>query len=152
MEKFEIVVNENIELMRLLRKNLPLLSNYQIEKLFKDKDVKVNGVRKTKPCIVRAGDKVEAYFVANAEPWCDIVFEDDNILLVRKRAGIEVISEDDRNLYDILCLSYSELYSIHRIDRKLCQLKNSPYRRIYQPSWLFYELVCHDECATLQTY
>jgi 23S rRNA pseudouridine955/2504/2580 synthase len=117
MEKFEIIVNENTELMRLLRKNLPLLSNYQIEKLFKDKDVKVNGVRKIKPCVVRIGDKVEAFYNVNNEPWSETIFEDDNILLVRKRAGIEVISEYDRNLFDILCLSYSELYSSHRIDR-----------------------------------
>ncbi|MBQ7880427.1 MAG: hypothetical protein IJ358_01105 [Clostridia bacterium] len=117
MEKIEFKVEENIELGKALRKALPLLSNYQIEKLFKDKDVKVNGVRKTKPCTLRKGDIVEAYFVVNNEPWCETVFEDENVMVVSKRAGIEVTSEDDRNLLDILRLSHNELYAVHRIDR-----------------------------------
>lgn len=117
MEKIEFIVTENIDLGKALRKRLPLLSNYQIEKLFKDKDVKVNGVRKTKSCIVHSQDKVEAYFVASSEPWSETIFEDDNVLIVNKRSGIEVISEDDRNLLDILRMEYTELYAVHRIDR-----------------------------------
>ena len=117
MEKINFVITENVDLGKALRKALPLLSNYQIEKLFKDKDVKVNGVRKTKSCTVKVGDEVEAFYVANAEPWHSVVFEDENILIVNKRAGIEVVSEDDRNLLDILKLNYNELYAVHRIDR-----------------------------------
>ena len=117
MEKIKFVIDENIDLGKALRRALPLLSNYQIEKLFKDKDVKVNGVRKTKPCMVKAGDEVEAFYVANVEPWSETIYEDDNVLIVNKRAGIEVVSEDDRNLLDILRLQYNELYAVHRIDR-----------------------------------
>ncbi|MFQ6724388.1 MAG: pseudouridine synthase [Clostridia bacterium] len=117
MEKIKFTITEKIELSKALRKALPLISNYQIEKLFKDKDVKVNGVRKTKPCMVKAGDEVEAYYIVNPEPWYEVVFEDDNVLIVNKRAGIEVVSDDDRNLLDILKLNYNELYAVHRIDR-----------------------------------
>lgn len=117
MEKIEFVVDSSIDLNVALRKRLPLLSNYQIEKLFKDKDVKVNGVRKTKSCMLHPQDKVEAYFMASNEPWHEVVFEDDNILIVNKRSGIEVVSEDDRNMLDILRMEYAELYAVHRIDR-----------------------------------
>ncbi|MBQ7797839.1 MAG: hypothetical protein IJ371_01805, partial [Clostridia bacterium] len=117
MEKIKFIITEKIDLGKALRKALPLLSNYQIEKLFKDKDVKVNGVRKTKTCVVKPNDEVEAFYIVNSEPWHEVVFEDDNILIVNKRAGIEVVSEDDRNLLDILKLEYSELYAVHRIDR-----------------------------------
>ena len=117
MEKIKFIATEKIDLAKALRKALPLLSNYQIEKLFKDKDVKVNGVRKTKTCILKPSDEIEAFYMANSEPWCEMVFEDDNVLIVNKRAGIEVISEDDRNLLDILHLNYNELYAVHRIDR-----------------------------------
>ena len=55
--------------------------------------------------------------MANNEPWCETIFEDDNILLVNKRAGIEVTSEEDRNLLDVLKLTYTQLYAVHRIDR-----------------------------------
>ena len=118
MEKIEFKVTEKVDLGKELRKRLPLFSNYQIEKLFKDKDVKVNGVRKTKPCIITPKDRVEVYYSSvNDEPWHTIVYEDDNILIVNKRAGIEVVSENDRNLLDILKIQYNELYAVHRIDR-----------------------------------
>ena len=117
MEKIKFVVTENIELSKALRKALPLLSNFQIEKLFKDKDVKLNGVRKTKSCMAKPGDEVEAFYQINTTPWHEIVYEDDNILVVNKRAGIEVVSEDDRNLLDVLRLGYNTLYAVHRIDR-----------------------------------
>jgi 23S rRNA pseudouridine955/2504/2580 synthase len=117
MEKIKFIIDEKIDLSRALRKALPLLSNYQIEKLFKDKDVKVNGVRKTKPCVVKPGDEIEAFYQVNNEPWHETVFEDDNILIVNKRAGIEVVSDTDRNLLDILKLTHNELYAVHRIDR-----------------------------------
>ena len=117
MEKIKFIVTEKIELSKALRKALPLLSNFQIEKLFKDKDVKLNGVRKTKPCPVKVGDEIEAFYQPNTTPWHEVVYEDDNILIVNKRAGIEVVSEDDRNLLDILRLTYTTLYAVHRIDR-----------------------------------
>ena len=117
MEKIKFIITEKIDLGKALRKALPLLSNYQIEKLFKDKDVKVNGVRKTKTCNVKPNDEVEAFYMPNTEPWCETVFEDDNVLIVNKRAGIEVTSEEDRNLLDILKLTYNKLYAVHRIDR-----------------------------------
>ena len=117
MEKIKFIITQRIDLSKALRKALPLLSNYQIEKLFKDKDVKVNGVRKTKSCIVKLGDEIEAFYQANTEPWHEVIFEDDNILIVNKRAGIEVISDVDRNLLDILKITYNELYAVHRIDR-----------------------------------
>ncbi len=118
MEKLEFVSTENNDLYVALRKALPLLSNYQIEKLFKDKDVKVNGARKIKTCMLKPNDKVEAYYnIVNEQAWYSVIYEDDNILIVNKRAGIEVVSVDDRNLLDILHLDYKELYAIHRIDR-----------------------------------
>lgn len=117
MEKIKFVITEKIELSKALRSSLPLLSNYQIEKLFKDKDVKINGVRKTKSCMVKAGDEIEAFYQVNADPWSETIYEDDNILIVNKRAGIEVVSDTDRNLLDILKLEHSELYAVHRIDR-----------------------------------
>ena len=64
MEKIEFEIVEKIDLSKALRKALPLLSSFQIEKLFKDKDVKVNGVRKSKTCIVKPGDQVVAFYMA----------------------------------------------------------------------------------------
>lgn len=117
MEKLEFIATEKQDLTTALRKRLPFLSSYQIEKLYKDRDVKVGGVRKNKTCILRIDDEVEVFYQANTQAWSELVFEDENIVVVSKRAGIEVVSEDDRNLADILRLNYAELYPVHRIDR-----------------------------------
>lgn len=117
MEKANFIVKEKIDLNKYLRQHLPFLSNYQIEQLFKSKDIKVNGCRKTKSCNLNINDEVEVYYTANKEPWYTILFNDDNVLLVNKRAGIEVVSEEERNLFDILKLDFPTLLPIHRIDR-----------------------------------
>lgn len=117
MEKLEFTATNKEDLTQVIRKKLPFLSKYQIEKLFKDRDVKVNGVRKSKPCVLRIDDKIEVFYQVNKQAWSEKIYEDDNILIVSKRVGIEVVSEDDRNLTDILKLDYKELYPVHRIDR-----------------------------------
>ncbi len=118
MKKLQFNIQQPIDLFKAIRKQLPLFSNYQIEKLFKDKDVKVNGVRKQKTCNLKVGDSVEVYYLqVDNEPWSEIIYDDDNILVVNKRAGIEVVSEEDRNLLDILLMDYKQLYAVHRIDR-----------------------------------
>ena len=134
MEKIKFIATEKVDLEKTLRKKLPLLSNYQIEKLFKDKDVKVNGVRKTKTCILKIGDEVEAFYMVNDQPWCETVFEDNNVLVVNKRAGIEVISEEDRNLLDILKIKHDEInnfsFEKNTITRILCSV-TIEFRQLY---------------------
>ena len=117
MTKKEFIVDRNINLNKAIRVNLPFLSNYQIEKILEKKDIKVNGKRIKDFCELNVGDLVEIYYDVKTEPWYEEVYLDDNVLIVNKKCGIEVISEEDRDLTSILKQDYKEVYPVHRIDR-----------------------------------
>jgi len=117
MTKKEFIVNDDINLKKAIRIELPFLSNYQIDKLLENKDIKVNGKRVKEYIELNTNDFVEIYYDVKVEPWHEEVYSDENVLIVSKKGGIEVISEDDRDLISILKQSYNEIYPIHRIDR-----------------------------------
>ena len=117
MTKKEFTVDVNINLKRAIRSELPFLSNYQIDKILENKDIKVNGKRVKEYCELNANDFIEIYYDVKVEPWYEEVYSDENVLIVNKKGGIEVISEDDRDLSSILKQDYKEIYPIHRIDR-----------------------------------
>lgn len=117
MIKKEFTVKENINLKKAIRVELPFLSNYQIDKILENKDVKVNSKRVKEYVQLNSNDYVEIYYDVKIDPWYEEVYSDENILIVNKRGGIEVISEDDRDLISILKQNYNEIYAVHRIDR-----------------------------------
>ena len=117
MNKLEFRANEKIELKKAVLNKLPFLSSYQFSKILKEKDIKVNNKRVKENCKLDVGDYVEVFYQIQEKPWHETIFEDDNLIIVNKKAGIEVISETDRDLYSILKLTYPNLKVIHRIDR-----------------------------------
>jgi len=117
MNKLEFRATEEIDLKKAVLVKLPFLSNYQFSKILKEKDIKVNNKRVKENCSLSIGDYVEVFYQLEEKPWCETVFEDDNVLIVNKKSGIEVISETDRDLISILRLQFSDLRVIHRIDR-----------------------------------
>lgn len=117
MTKKEFTIVDNMNLKKAIRVELPFLSNYQIDKILENKDIKVNGKRIKEYCELCANDFVEVYYDVKVEPWYEEIYSDENILIVNKKSGIEVISEDDRDLTSILNLDYNLAYPIHRIDR-----------------------------------
>lgn len=110
-------VKESCDLIRVIQEELPNFSNYQIKTIIANKDVKINGKRVKTPQNVLSGDTVEVYYNIEEKPWFSVVYQDENILIVNKKQGIEVISDEDRSLYGILKFEYREIYCVHRIDR-----------------------------------
>ncbi|MHA3846096.1 pseudouridine synthase family protein [Mycoplasma sp. VS276A1] len=89
----------------------------RIEKIFRKKDVKINNDRKvTKNQIINKGDLIQIYGILENEaefklnetstvkPNFKVLYEDDNILIIDKPAGVEVHSED--NSLDNQVLTY----------------------------------------------
>lgn len=90
MNKFEINVDKSCRLSDVLYGFG--LKTSQVNKLFKGKDVKVNGVRcKTDQSVV-VGDQVVFFIQEEVKPSKNIetIFEDKNIIIVNKPSGIEV--------------------------------------------------------------
>lgn len=120
-----LFVNEKYnekKLNKFLQDNFPSLSTGMLYKTLRKKDIKVNGKRVNENVSLNAGDKVEIYIddsLLLASPKLDIVYEDDNIILVNKPAGIEVTGNN--SLTTILSCNYS-VYPCHRLDRNTAGL------------------------------
>lgn len=118
MQKIEFRIKDQKKLSKAIIDELPFLSNFEIRKLLANKDVKVNNIRTNIDKTLNSDDQVVVYYQGReSKAWYTTVYEDDNILIVNKRAGIEIVSETDRDLSSILKKKYSNIKPVHRIDR-----------------------------------
>lgn len=82
-----------------VREVLPDLPESVIRRIFSSRDVKLDGIRVSRDDIVQAGQLLKVYVPDAARPDdlsvqpLSVVYEDDDILLVNKRAGISVESD-----------------------------------------------------------
>lgn len=73
-----------------IRRFLPELSQPSVREAFARRDVKLNG-RRVKPDVrVTAGQQVQVYCMERQIEMPDVVYEDEDVLLINKRAGISV--------------------------------------------------------------
>ncbi len=118
MQKLEFKANERIELIKAVIDKLPFLSRYDVEKLLANKDVKVNNARIKDNIKLNQDDLVIVYYnPKEQEEWYSDVYLDTNILIVNKRAGIEVVSETERDLVGVVKQKYPNIIPVHRLDR-----------------------------------
>ena len=112
----------NKKLSALLIASFPKLSINSIYKALRKKDIKINGVRTNSDVCIHTADNIDDYIsdeILFPTFNLDIVFEDDNILIVNKCSGIEVTG--DNSLTSEIHLKYSSLefrpMPCHRLDR-----------------------------------
>ena len=118
MQKLEFVVEKEMKLSKAIVDKLPAFSLHDIKKILSNKDVKVNNNRQKEDIVVQKGDKITVYYIEKEQKeWYSLVYSDDNVLIVNKRAGIEIVSENERDLLSILKLEFGEVYAVHRLDR-----------------------------------
>lgn len=118
MQKLEFVVEKEMKLSKAIVDKLPAFSLHDIKKILSNKNVKVNNNRQKEDIVVQKGDKITVYYIEKEQKeWYSLVYSDDNVLIVNKRAGIEVVSESERDLLSILKLEFGEVYAVHRLDR-----------------------------------
>lgn len=77
-----------------LRRYLPELPSAVVQTSFRRRDVKVNGVRVKQDARVHTGDTIQVYCMEQQADPLDIVYEDGDVLLINKRAGISVEADD----------------------------------------------------------
>ena len=93
------------------------LGFYRIHKIIKSRNVKVNGVRVGVDMNVNEGDLVCAYLPDREKDSIEVVYRDDNILVVSKSAGIEVLGEDSLTERINNILTDVTATPVHRLDR-----------------------------------
>ena len=118
MQKIEFEVKKEMELTKAIIDELPFLSRFDVKKILENKDVKVNNIRIKENIALKKNDKVVVFYQEKEQKeWYTLVYEDDNILIVNKKAGIEVVSETERDLVSILKQTYQNIKPVHRLDR-----------------------------------
>ncbi len=105
---------ENEKLSKFLLKAYDgKLSFAMLNKLFRKKDIKINGKRISKDCLLVGGEFIEVYYdgeIDAKKP--QVIYEDKNVVVVIKPKGIT--SED---FFEKLKIFYDQLYFCHRLDR-----------------------------------
>ena len=113
MEKFEININKTQKLNDALIKYG--LKYSQIMLLYKNKDIKIDGKRVSCNQDVFEGQVVTFFMLdkslSNNSKRFEVIFEDDNILILNKPSGIEVTGENGMVAYLENCIA------VHRLDK-----------------------------------
>ncbi|MBQ8468894.1 MAG: RluA family pseudouridine synthase [Clostridia bacterium] len=111
-----LIVDKEQKLSKLLMEKFHL--SYSAAKiLIKKKNIKVNGKRVSDDQVVCSGDKLEIFGIKEKTKNVEIVFEDSNILVANKPAGVEVCDGDEQTLDKMLAGAGKGVFAVHRIDR-----------------------------------
>jgi RluA family pseudouridine synthase len=104
---------------------LPGIRTGEAKKILQNGDVKRNGVRTRKDETIYAGDVLEVYLPKNAQPYPipELVYRDENIIVVNKNPGVSVVEdrEDGKpTLQQLLAFAVEEKgikpIACHRLD------------------------------------
>jgi 23S rRNA pseudouridine955/2504/2580 synthase len=127
------------KLVSYLRKSFPALSQNTLYKALRNKDIKVNEKRVGEDLTIKNGDLIKVYIIddllygsatSQAIYDNDIVYEDDNILIINKRTGIEIQGKSSLEELVKKKYGYKYLKACHRLDRNTKGLiifaKNEP--------------------------
>lgn len=111
MKKFDLISHDVQSLQHFAL--LQGIAKSAFQKALKQKDVRVNGVRIQKDCVLQIGDLVTIFL-----PDFDIqtVFESDEVLIINKPRELAVC-DSAVSLQTLLSDSYGEVFPIHRLDR-----------------------------------
>ena len=120
-----LIVSEkfnNKKLSAFLVSSFPKLSINSIYKALRKKDIKINGIRVNSDIYLHTADNIDVYIsdeILFPSFSISLVFEDDNILIVNKPAGLEVTG--DNSLTQEIHSKYASLafkpMPCHRLDR-----------------------------------
>lgn len=110
------------KLSKFILDSFPHLSPNTLYKALRQKDIKIDGARTNKDCTISARSEILVYIADNLlcpTPELNIVFKDENILIINKPANLEVTGEN--SLTEIVHTKYSGCTFLpmpcHRLDR-----------------------------------
>lgn len=110
------------KLSKFILDNFPYLSTNIFYKALRQKDIKIDGIRISKDCNIYYKNEIQIYIADNflyPKKILDIVFEDENILILNKPVNLEVTGEN--SLTSIVHSNYSSNSFLpmpcHRLDR-----------------------------------
>lgn len=151
----KLVVNkkyDNKKLDKFLKDNISTLSNNLFYKTLRKKDIKINGKRVSENVTVFKNDEILVYIsddLLENKLNLDIIYEDNNILLINKPSNIEVTGQD--SLTEVVHKLYTSCefkpMPCHRLDRNTSGLilfaKNTQALEILLDKFKHHEIEKH---------
>ena len=132
--KYEFITDSAAEGQRIdacIRRFLPEIHQRTVQQSFSRRDVKLDGKRVKPDLRVTAGQKVELFCMEQTAPLVDVVYEDDDVLLINKRAGVSV-EPDEKGGVTLTELALKHVRqknpeawppkACHRLDNQTCGL------------------------------
>ena len=132
--KYEFVTDQAAGGLRIdacIRRFLPQVPQRTAQQSFSRRDVKLDGKRVKPDVRVAAGQKVELFCMEQTEPLVDVVYEDADVLLINKRAGVSV-EPDEKGGVTLTELATQHVrqkdpaafapVACHRLDNQTCGL------------------------------
>lgn len=118
MIKKEFTCQKQDKVLNIVSKNEISYSN--ANKLLRKKDIRVDNVKINENIVVYPGQKITVFmpeeFLMDEKKFFEIVYEDENILIINKQKGIEVTSPFENSIEKIL-LKEKKVFPINRLDR-----------------------------------
>lgn len=112
----EIVIQSKQLLSDAILENTDL-GFYRVQKIIKNRSVKINGVRVGVDMNVNTGDVIYVYLPDREKDSIEVVYRDENILVVNKNSGIEVEGPDSLTERINNILTDVVAVPVHRLDR-----------------------------------
>lgn len=155
-----IVVNEkynNKKLSLFLQASFDGLTSGTFYKALRKKDILVNNIRIKENILVHTSDNITVYITDEflfKQVNLDIVYNDENIIVLNKPTGIEVVSKSNNleSLTSILQKKYGEnIMPCHRLDRNTSGLvlfaKNEEALNILMEKFKTHEIEKYYKCT-----
>ncbi len=118
MIKKEFICQKQDKVLNIVSKNEISYSN--ANKLLRKKDIRVDNVKINENIVVYPGQKITVFmpeeFLMDEKKFFEIVYEDENILIINKQKGIEVTSPFENSIEKIL-LKEKKVFPLNRLDR-----------------------------------
>lgn len=117
VKEFKIVKSQKVS--QFLNESFMHLSYNSIQKLLRQKDIKVNNKRIKDDILLKVGDFLVVYYSESQDFKINIIYEDENIIVVNKPRKIETISEsgDVDLLFHVNDYLKFKVFAVHRLDR-----------------------------------
>lgn len=118
MKKIEIVCQKPERVLKVLEKQCPDINYSAFSSALRQKDIIVDGVRVKENIIVPIGASICAYVPDTAvkKDMFEVVYEDNNILVINKGKGIETC-DGNYNVMSELAKQGKNVFAVHRLDR-----------------------------------
>lgn len=148
---------DNKKIIPYLMNEFPNLSQNIIYKTLRKKDIRVNDKRISENILIHSGDIIQIYLTDNylygKNIKLDIIYEDDNILVINKPKNIEVTGKN--SLTELVQKEFdsASFFPCHRLDRNTQGIvlfaKNNLALEIILTKFKNYEITKYYKCKVL---